>query len=278
MIDHVIRFLKRIAVLIPGLVAALFVTRDVYPVLDRQVPAGFAVLGAYIIGAYVLVPTFMRILRFFVRPKHIPHYSTTPDGFASDPVNIGLVGTKKQVIDAMTAAGWHLADNRSLRSIARMVIAILLHRSYPTAPFSHLYLFGRKHDFGFQLQVEGSPSNRHHVRFWACSPLLSDIERQHITFWQGHVLRTPPAQKQLWLGAASLDVGLGVIRHNAQLTHTVHPDTDAERDLIVRMLTSAKRVKKKKIIKVGKAYKLRNRVFRAHLKTDGNVAILTLHT
>lgn len=276
MIDAVIRFLKRFAVLIPGLIAAFLVTRDVYPILDRQVPAGVAVLGAYIIGAYLLVPAFMRVLRFVIRPKHIPHYSVTSDGFASDPVNIGLVGTRQQVIDAMTSAGWYMADKRTLKSVARMGLAIILRQSYSNAPFSHLYLFGRKQDLGFQLPVDDSPNNRHHVRFWACSPVLSEIEESHISFWQGRVLAKQPSKQQLWLGAASLDVGLGIIRHNAQLTHTVHPDTDAERDLIAATLSAAKKVKKQKVIKIGEAYKLRNRVFRAHLKTDGYVIILTL--
>ena len=75
---------------------------------------------------------------------------------------------------------------------------------------------------------------------------------------------------------ASLDIGLGIISHNAQLTHTVHPDTDAERDLIITMLLKAGQVKSKRTTVVGEAYRLRNRVFRAHLRTDGKMTIATL--
>jgi hypothetical protein len=276
MIDAVIRFFKRFAVLIPGLVGAYLVATDAYPILNRQVPAPLAVLGTYILGAYILIPGIMRIIRIFIKPNHIPHYSTTPDGLASDPVNIGVVGTRDQVIKAMTAAGWHLADKRTIGTVLKMGVAIVLRKPYLNAPFSNLYLFGRKQDLGFQLPVNDSPNSRHHVRFWSCSPLISDIEKRHISFWQRHILKEPKAERQLWLGAASLDVGLGIIMHNAQLTHAVHPDTDAERNLIVKMLSKAGRVRSKKVIKVGEAYKLRNRVFRTHLKTDGKVVILTL--
>lgn len=279
MIDAAIRFLKRFIVLVPGVFAAFLVARDFYPILDRRIPAPLAVLGAYVFGAYILIPSIMRVLKFLTRRTHIPHYSTTSDGFASDPVNIGLFGTREQVVSAMRDAGWYLADKRTLKSVARMVIAILLNKPYPNAPFSNLYLFGRKQDLGFESPVDNSPHSRHHVRFWACSPLLSDIEKRHISFWEAHVKGKRSSSKkagQLWLGAASLDVGLGIIRHNAQLTHSVHPDTDAERDLIVNTLSAANRIKSKRIIKIGEAYKLRNRVFRAHLKTDGRVIIITL--
>lgn len=279
MIGTVTRFLKRFIVLVPGLFAAYLVARDFYPILDRRVPAPLAVIGAYIFGAYILIPALMRVLKFLAPRSHIPHYSTTSDGFASDPVNIGLEGTRRQIIHAMKAAGWYLADKRTVKSMARMALAILLKKPYPNAPFSNLYLFGRKQDLGFQMPVDNSPYSRHHVRFWACSPLLSDIEKRHISFWEGHINGKRSSSRnnsQLWLGAASLDVGLGVIMHNAQLTHSVHPDTDAERDLIIATLAAADKVKSKRTIKIGEAYKLRNRVFRAHLKTDGKVVIMTL--
>jgi hypothetical protein len=45
--------------------------------------------------------------------------------------------------------------------------AFLLNSSYPSAPFSALYLFGRGQDIGFQQAINNSPRKRHHVRFWA---------------------------------------------------------------------------------------------------------------
>jgi len=275
MIDVVIRFVKRFAVLIPGLAVAYFAADKLYPVLERRIPASIAVLSIYVLTAYILIPALIRGLRIIFKPKHLPMYCVTPDGFASDPINIGIVGTKQDVLRALKAAGWHQADPRTIKTLFQMIMAQIFRRPYLNAPFSNLYLFGRKQDFGFQLPVGNSPHHRHHVRFWACEPKLSETEQAHLTFWDQH----QPKQKKrptLWVGAASLDIGLGFIRHNAQITHFVHPDTDAERDLIVRDLKKSDQVSTSKKIKVGQPYKIRNRVPFAHLATDGKMTILTL--
>lgn len=277
MIDWLIRNFKRLMVLLPGLAGAYLVATDVYPFLDRQIPAGFAVLIAYMIAAYVLIPALLRVVRIFIHPDHIPHYCVTADGFASDPINIGLIGTEAQIKKAMAAAGWLTADKRTFKTLARLIYSILLRKPYPTAPFSNLYLFGRKQDLGFQVPIGNSPDQRHHVRFWMTEPTLSRSEKEHLDFWQKFVHgKKKPNKKQLWVGAASKDMGIGFIRHNAQFTHSVHPDTDAERDKIVGDLRKAKRVKSTRSVTVGEAYKIRNRVLRSHLRSDGKMCIVTL--
>ena len=277
MVNSLVRYLKRLLVLLPGLLGAYFVATDVYPALDRQVPAGLALLLAYVFAAYVLIPALLRVVRIFFHPNHIPHYCVTADGFASDPINIGLVGTKSQIEKAMKTAGWYAVDARTIKSIFKMGMSIVLRRPYPTAPFSSLYLFGRKQDLGFQVPIGDTPNKRHHVRFWMTEPTLSKSEKEHLDFWQKFSRAKKKVDKtQLWVGAASKDVGIGFIRHNAQFTHSVHPDTDAERDLIVENLEKANAVKTKRSVTVGEAYKIRNRVFRSHLKTDGKMCIVTL--
>lgn len=276
MLDIIFRFLKRIVVLLPGLAVAYFVTTDVYPFLDRGVPHAIAILAAYILAAYVLIPALMRVIRFFVRPKHIPLYCTTPDGFASDPINIGLMGTKEQVKKAMEVAGWFEADPRNLKTLLRYATAMILRWSYPTAPFSNLYLFGRSQDMGFQLPTNENPHHRHHVRFWASEPRLSDEQEEHLKFWRKYSTNKRPKKNQLWLGAASLDTGLGIIRHSGQITHMIHPDTDSERDLIVNNLELSGKVQSTRDVTVGKPYSLRNRVFKGRLNADGKMTIVTL--
>lgn len=276
MIESVIRFLKRIAVLLPGLMVAYFASKDFYPFIDKQVPWMVALALTYVLAAYVIIPGLLRLVRLVVREEHVPLYSTTPDGFASDPVNIGIVGNRQQVIDALTAAGWYMADSRTPKTLIKLAIALLLHRPYPTAPFSNLYLLGRKQDFGFQLPAEGSPHHRHHVRFWAVAPHLSADEARHLSFWDRLLPGRKVARKQLWIGAASLDVGIGIIRHNGQLTHMVHPDTDQERDLLVSDLRKTGLVRRVKWETIGQPYKLRNRVLHAYLHADGKMAICEL--
>lgn len=262
-------FIKRAAVLVPGLVALYISVRDVFPYFHHRLPFAIAGFITYIVGAYVLVPAIIRIWRLFIHPQHLPVYCVTPDGFASDPLNIGIIGSRAQLIDAMKAAGWSVAKPSTVRNIAATGVALALNRPYHGMPMSLLYLFGRKQDIGFELQrTDKGRGYRHHVRFWATT--LDEIQ--------------PPSDRRskalddklLWAGAASLDIGITFMRHNLQLAHAVHTDTDRERDLIVDQLTNNEKAKLIDIVRLHKAYSLINRAWFATLKTDGKMSILQL--
>ena len=275
MIQYVIRFAKRLAVLLPGLIIAYFSVRDIYPYFSRRLPVAFAVLLTYILGAYVLVPAIIRGYRILRPANHLPLYCVTPDGFASDPLNIGIIGTRREVIMAMEKAGWHLADPHTFRNVIREGLSVVYSWSYPNAPVSSLYLFGRKQDLAFQLEVEGSPLLRHHVRFWATNydkeqPLSSRSINLH------HRKEKVSGDNLLWAGAASLDVGIGYVRHNLQFSHMIDPNTDQERELIVSNLKSKKQIGKVDLVKLGQPYKLVNRVLNGSLHTDGKMAVVEL--
>ncbi len=219
----------------------------------------------------------LRAVRLVVKPRHVPLYSTTPDGFASDPVQIALFGSEQEVLKAMKTIGWHLADKRTPKTLARMISTIVLKKSYPNAPFSNLYLLGRSQDLGFQLPIDNNPSYRHHVRFWAVKPVVAEHFKEHIAFWEKHHKdKNKNDDTYLWLGAASLDTGIGLVRHNAQLTHMIHPDTDKERELIVKSLKKAGLVKQAKRVTVARPYQLRNRAINGYLETDGKLVICQL--
>jgi len=227
----------------------------IYPIFEDHVPWVIALIVTYALGAYILIPGIMRLIRMWHKPKHMPLYCVTADGFASDPLNISLRGTRDQVMQAMTAAGWSGADKLTIRTAARTILHTLYGWQYDTPPMSPLFLFGRKQDLAFQIPIEGRIGSRHHVRFW----------------------QTLENGKIVWLGAASRDVGVTFIRHNAQLTHLVHPNTDDERDLIVRQLTTANMAKLVKHAKLTEPYKLINvHALRGHLHTDGRMAVLKL--
>jgi len=276
MIAYIARFFKRIVILVPGLVVAYVAVYNVFPFIDRFLPSdALSIVVTYIITAYVLIPVALRFFRLVIKPRHIPVYSTTPDGFACDPVNIGVVGTREQLILAMEAAGWNQADRRSLRSLAKMGLAILFNDSYPSAPFSSLYLFGRSQDIGFELPLGQNPLHRHHVRFWASTYTTDRRYRDHVFFWQKHH-NSGTSDRILWVGAASLDSGIGIIRHNAQITHMIDPDTNKERDFLVQSLQKTKHVIKTRRIKIGAPYSLRNRVLTGYMHADGNMKICEL--
>ena len=275
MINYTMRYVKRFAVLVPGIVIAYIAAHTIYPLFSKRLSVVFAILFTYIIVAYVLIPAAIRLLRIIIPARHLPLYCVTPDGFASDPINIGIIGTRQQLIGAMKEAGWDIADRHSLKNLLRQVTSTLLRQAYKTAPMSALFLFGRKQDIGFELVRDNKPGHRHHVRFWATT---FDKDRQlsvRSIHWLPRELKHHEDDKLLWLGAASRDIGFAFIRHNAQITHMIHPNTDRERDLITRHLISNDAVELPSI-RLEYPYRLINRVWLGYLQTDGVLKICKL--
>ncbi|HVW23065.1 MAG TPA: LssY C-terminal domain-containing protein [Candidatus Saccharimonadales bacterium] len=265
MLSSVLRVLVRFIVLLPGIAIAYFSVQNIFPYFDSRLPLGLAILATYMLGAYVLIPALIRLVRFIHPPKHLPLYCVTPDGFASDPLNVGLICSRRQLISTMEAAGWHRADPHRLPYVIRFIVLGFLGRPYPNAPVSYLYLFGRKQDVAFVRSVEDSLVHRHHVRFWAAPPGRD---------WS---FGPPPnSTDTLWVGAASLDIGAAIIRHNFQVTHMIHPDTDAERELIVEQIDKTGLAKSVKRVKLSSPYRLVNRVWRGYLHSDGKMAVIRI--
>jgi hypothetical protein len=269
-----VRLVKRLVVLVIGAAIVYVTVWQIYPFFDKRVHVALALLVTYVAMAYIILPAGMRGIRLFYKPSHVPLYCVTPDGFASDPINMGLIGSRSQIINAMRNAGWHLADRRTPHTVLKEIFCVLLHRQYPNAPFSTLYLFGRGQDIGFEQGVEGRASHRHHVRFWACNLQGPEEFHQDVRFWQRlHQPYLPSLRRQLWVGAASKDIGIAPIRHNAQITHMVASDTNAERELIVKDLLKTGMISSNHLISASRAYSLRNRAIRSSLNSDGRLAI-----
>lgn len=275
MVESFVRYVKRLLVLVPGIIIAFFSVRDIFPFFDNKLPGALAVFVTYVLAAYVLVPVSIRALRFFHPAKHLPLYCVTPDGFASDPLNIGIIGTKAQLSRVMQRAGWEVADEHSLQNVLKEVVNTILGRPYPTAPMSNLYLFGRKQDVGFERYRTEGRGHRHHVRFWATTFQGDAPEKMSDIRWLPRKsIRS--GKKYVWIGAASRDVGLSLIRHNAQMTHMIHPDTDAERDLIALQLLKAAPAEYVSDIRLERPYRLSNRALTGYLQTDGMMSIIRL--
>lgn len=277
MLSYGWRYLKRFSILLPGIVIAWLSISRLFPYFERRLPVAVAVFITYVLVAYVFIPAAIRLLRILFPPSHLPLYCVTPDGFASDPLNIAIVGTQHQLQQAMHDAGWYGADSHnSPKNVIRHVLSTLFKRSYLTAPISTLYLFGRKQDLAFQLPIDGGGSgNRHHVRFWATT--YNDGEQLSVRsiYWH-HRAAHVQGDNLLWVGAASLDNGLAPIRHNLQITHMIHPDTNLERELIAQQLSQAGSVKRTTSLRLRSPYKLINRAFRGSLQTDGKMTVVYL--
>ncbi|WP_367784037.1 LssY C-terminal domain-containing protein [Mesorhizobium marinum] len=187
----------------------------------RARPAATATLMvvlAYVAIAYVAAPGF-----WLFRDDHAPPplmRTTTTDDIPGDPLNIGLAGSHQDLIQAFTAAGWRPADAITLKTSIEIGLSVILDRPDPDAPVSTLIYEGRRQDFAFEKPVGSSADERHHVRLWLKQPDQDD-------------------QQPLWLGSASFDRGVGVSHDTGQITHHIGPDIDAERDFLMRDLTSA---------------------------------------
>jgi hypothetical protein len=279
MVSYVWRFSKRVAVLIPGLAVAYVSARAIFPYLDKRLPLAFAILATYALGAYILIPATVRLWRIIFPAKHLPLYCVTPDGFASDPLNIGLVGSRDQLVAAMTAAGWHVAEPYTLRNATYEVISTLLKKTYHGEPMTALYLFGRKQDIGFEVQLpEHGRGHRHHVRFWATT--YEDVENLNpkTIHWYNRKQEVV-GENLLWVGAASRDAGIAFIKHSVQLSHMMHEDTNTERNFLASSLTERSLAEPITTITLSEPYKLVNRSWRwrsGYLRTDGKMAILRL--
>lgn len=209
----------------------------VFDTADHRLPWIVAVALTYGVAAYVILPNVVRMGLKILHRRLIPSYTITGDGLPGDPVNLVLTGTQRQLSDAFSTAGWSTADRLGVLSSWRMARAFLFNEPYPTAPFSTLYLFGRKQDIGFQQPIDNSPRKRHHIRFWALSLAHSADDLTAASFWL-NTDRPPADERVLWVGAGTRDTGLSLTGLTFQITHATDSDTNAERDYIVAQLTN----------------------------------------
>jgi len=181
----------------------------------------FLMLVLYGIVAYVLLPKFWR--HYY---KHQPQLAGTPkitrtgDGIPGDPLNIGIVGSESEVIQAMLNAGWRPADQASVATVIAIAKSLVFHHPDPTAPVSNLYVENRKQDLAFERPDGASVKRRHHVRFWRS---------------EGHEING----RTFWIGAATFDKSLRLSGYTGQVLHRIDADVDAERDKVLDDLDGA---------------------------------------
>jgi LssY-like putative type I secretion system component LssY len=231
---HLIRLIRRLAVLGLG-IAAIWLIAFVFRFTDQRLPTILALGLAYGIAAYVILPRVVRMGLKVMQRKSVPSFTLTGDGFPGDPVNLVLVGEFAKLRAAFAGMGWAEADPLGLKSSWGMAVSFVLNRPYPTAPFSSLYLFGRKQDIGFQKAIDGSPRKRHHIRFWALAIERAEETVNTSKFWL-NADRPPLEAPALWIGAGTRDTGISFTKLTFQFTHATDSDTNTERDFILQEL------------------------------------------
>jgi len=182
------------------------------------------ILGGWLAVSYVALPDWWR-----VREARHPalagatRLTTTASGIPGDPLNVLFIGSEKQLVAAMLAAGWHPADPVTLRTSVRIAESSVFHRPYEEAPVSDLFLFGRREDLAFEKPVGRDPRERHHVRFWQSG-------------------RIDASGRPAWWGAVTFDRSVGFSHTTGQITHHIDPDIDSERDHLILDLKQAAKV------------------------------------
>jgi hypothetical protein len=173
------------------------------------------------VSAYFLLPLTWRHYEHQKGLAGLTMMTRTGDNIPGDPINVGAVGSKEDMLCAMAAAKWDPADPITLRSSIEIAGSVLLDRPYHDAPVSNLYYQGKREDLAFEKPAGKSADRRHHVRFWK-------------------VLDHGQEGRAVWLGAVTFDRGIGISHDDARITHHIGPDIDAERDLLTADLTAAK--------------------------------------
>lgn len=279
-ITRVFRILWRCLIFLLGSISLWLVVTYFIPYVDSKVPLFFALLGAYCLLAYIIIPNLIRLFRIVIKPNHIPHYVTTGDGWPSDPVNIAIVAkNKRSLIAAMTKAGWYMADKETMRNTLREFRSIVFNTPYPNAPFSSLYLFGRKQDIGFEVSTNRAQSarTRHHVRFWKLEEPSRTKGHPNQSFWQQKLRRLFTSKNEIWIGAATEDVIPFAIRwRTGKLTHGVSHESDRERDFIIQALRNNKQVRREFTTEPGEEISFRGQEFRTIFVTDGSIKVIEL--
>lgn len=167
-------------------------------------------IAAYILLAYIALPLLWTHHEHQKGLAGLEMVTRTGQGIPGDPINVGLIGDKADIVCAMHAAGWYPADPITLRSSIEIVGSVLLDRPYRDAPVSNLYYLDRREDLAFEKPIGSSADRRNHVRYWK-------------------VLEEGDEKRPVWLGAATMDRGVGVSHYTGAITHHIDADVDLER-------------------------------------------------
>jgi len=147
----------------------------------------------------------------------IPRRVVDSQGNAGDNTNFVILGDEKKVLAAFEAAGWVQVDRDKNDAILHGVLSVLNKQAYVELPMSELTLFGRVQDYGLaHAEPIAVVAQRHHLRLWK-APFTAEGQ-------------------ELWVGAATHDIGFDRDQRNNGVTHKIDPDVDLEREFVAQSL------------------------------------------
>jgi hypothetical protein len=149
----------------------------------------------------------------------IPRRVSDPAGNPGDMVNVLIVGTEEQVLQAFTTGGWVQVDKTVRVTAMNALVGSLEKKDYLSMPMSVLFLFNRAQDYGFAH----------------AEPVRVAMSRNHLRVWKSpYEVNGRP----LWCVAATHDIGFERDQRNNGLTHKIDPAIDGEREYVNGTLSS----------------------------------------
>jgi len=253
-------YLSRLGVL----AAIIFGFYLLYKLLLEQVFDGskqiYPIFALWIVSAYLVIPRIHRTLSKYYLPSYFVGRIRSPSGFLADPINVAFIADEKSIHTAMSKAGWTKADQLKPATFMKTVYSSLLRTSYPSAPVGNMYLFQRRQNFAYEIEIDGSPNERHHIRFWKTPKN-----------WY-----LPGGHTADWLAAATYDTHVGIKIATGQIDHFIHENIDEERDFTVATLKKTGLTKDIEIVEhFTNAYHDKNNGG-DRISTDGSLPFITL--
>jgi len=187
----------------------------------------------------------------------IPRRVVDAQGNAGDNTNFVVLGDEKKVLAAFQAAGWVQVDRAKEDAIIHGLLSVLNKEAYVELPMSELTLFGRVQDYGLaHAEPIAVVMQRHHLRLWKAPFTVEDQE--------------------LWVGAATHDIGLDRDQRNNGVTHKIDPDVDLEREYVAQSLNDTGLVASMYYIAPAQASKEARTATGATFHSDGRMLVIQL--
>jgi len=184
-----------------------------------------------------------------------PVRTETVNQTPSDLTNVLLVGSREQMDKAFQAAGWSEAESLSVKSGLKTFAAVAESKGYSKAPVSLLLLDGRKPDVVYQKQTD-TFAKRHHVRIWQASTTFDGSD--------------------VWITAATHDIGVAVQKGGRQWFHRIDPQVDRERSKVTNDLAFAGAVTSLVLVERPNAPRDAKNATGDKIVTDGKMAVVFL--
>jgi LssY-like putative type I secretion system component LssY len=182
-----------------------------------------------------------------------PFQTTAGNGVPSDMTNLMLIGRREEIEAAFHEAGWDDPDKLGVKSGLKTFVAVVEGKGYKSGPVSLLLLDGQKPNMAFQKQND-TFAKRHHIRIW-----------KRPQSYQG---------QDVWVAAATHDIGIAVHREGTQWIHRIDPRIDRERHKVVNDLFFTNLVKEYALVDRPDAPRDSMNATGDKMETDGKVAVL----